>query len=176
MYFAEHDAIAIWKVETAERKLLLKGHDEEIKTMCFSDDSALLASVSEDAIAKIWNLDSGTCLYTIPDVDNCTTISSFEAGNMFLHTNCGTLALRKDAAAWSLVAQSQGMHKPSAQVYSVRDRRWVHFNDERVMRLPVEFEAVCWAASDTMLVVGCYSGTVVFLQLPRGGVRPLGEH
>lgn len=51
------------------RKLL--GHEHWVNSVAFSSDSQLLASGSNDKTIKIWKVDSGECLKTLTDHEDC---------------------------------------------------------------------------------------------------------
>ncbi|KAE8328394.1 WD40-repeat-containing domain protein [Aspergillus sergii] len=54
--------VHIWDVETKENRYRLFGHADTIMWVATSPDSTLVASISWDGTARIWDADDGTCL------------------------------------------------------------------------------------------------------------------
>lgn len=66
------DEIAQWiylkpKVEDHWSQCLqtLEGHDDVVRSVAFSHDSALVVSASDDKTVRIWRTNSGECLQTL---------------------------------------------------------------------------------------------------------------
>jgi WD40 repeat protein len=61
---ASHD-IRLWDFDTGTMLVTLAGHMGVIEGICFSPDSQLLASGSEDGTIKLWDVRTGACLKTV---------------------------------------------------------------------------------------------------------------
>ena len=59
--------IRLWNPETGTVTATLKGHQNMIWSVKFSADGQLLASCSDDATIKLWNIATGECLNTFQD-------------------------------------------------------------------------------------------------------------
>jgi WD40 repeat protein len=56
--------LALWNLSNDKCPKILEGHNDDIKSVSFSDDSNQLASVSNNGSVKIWDADIGKCLKT----------------------------------------------------------------------------------------------------------------
>jgi len=56
--------IKIWSVEDGSCIKNLKGHSDDIFSICFSPDGKYLASRSDDNSIKIWSVEDGSCMKT----------------------------------------------------------------------------------------------------------------
>ncbi|KAF9149318.1 hypothetical protein BG015_008889 [Linnemannia schmuckeri] len=57
--------LILWDVESGERGPTLKGHEDAITCMAYSQDERRIVSGSKDNSVRIWDTKSGTALYTL---------------------------------------------------------------------------------------------------------------
>ncbi len=55
----------IWDIGKKRIRHLLQGHVQEIYSLDFSRDGQFLVSGSGDKTAKIWNIETGTCVFDL---------------------------------------------------------------------------------------------------------------
>lgn len=74
--------IVLWDAEAKESTATLKGHEDTVHSIDFSDDSSTLVSGSNDNTIRLWNTALGTCLATLscPDA-TFTRVVSLGDGN-----------------------------------------------------------------------------------------------
>jgi WD domain, G-beta repeat len=61
--------IFVWDISGEAKldfKFTLTGHDSRVWSVIFSPNRELLASGSDDKTIRLWNLENGVCLYTLP--------------------------------------------------------------------------------------------------------------
>jgi WD40 repeat protein len=58
--------IWIWDFRTGKKLRALRGHKGDVRSLAFSPDGKWLASGSEDKTTKLWNVERGTLLATLP--------------------------------------------------------------------------------------------------------------
>ncbi|MCO5205812.1 MAG: protein kinase [Anaerolineae bacterium] len=79
-----------WPVEAGdERQQILLGHTDMIETIDFSPDGTMLASVSWDRTARLWDLATGETLYTFTDHVGPVEGVSFSPDGKRLATSSG---------------------------------------------------------------------------------------
>lgn len=52
-------SIALWDLENGKVEKFLRGHEDSVRTLAFSTDSAFLVSGSNDKTARLWKISSG---------------------------------------------------------------------------------------------------------------------
>ncbi|KAF2844283.1 hypothetical protein T440DRAFT_473517 [Plenodomus tracheiphilus IPT5] len=62
----------------------LEGHNESVRSVVFSYDSAQLASASDDGTLKIWDTINGACLQTLEGHNDCVTSLAFSHNSIQL--------------------------------------------------------------------------------------------
>lgn len=63
-YAKKDNSICLWEVASIEPKLSLRGHGKAITAIKFSPDGDILASGSDDATVRLWNLNDRTLIHT----------------------------------------------------------------------------------------------------------------
>lgn len=170
--------IEVWDADGGQHKFQLQSHDRGIAAMSFSDDSTLLASISVDLTAKIWDMESGKRLHTIFNINPALNVLSFEVGGKHHSITFVPRCFKNIFAAAS--GPSHNIWARHLQLSTTRlpfldfIDHWIYRDTKPIIRLPIEFEMASWAASETILVAGCLSGAVLIFELPQG-IQSLGE-
>uniref|UniRef100_A0A6U6B6P7 Lissencephaly-1 homolog n=1 Tax=Guillardia theta TaxID=55529 RepID=A0A6U6B6P7_GUITH len=60
-------SIRIWHVESGKCILVLQGHDNWVRDVCFHPNGLFLLSVSDDRSLRVWDLEQARCLKTLAD-------------------------------------------------------------------------------------------------------------
>ncbi|OQA90857.1 MAG: WD domain, G-beta repeat [Elusimicrobia bacterium ADurb.Bin231] len=77
-----------------ETKLLLKGHTKSVPAIVFSPDGQTLASAGFDKTIKIWRINDGKCVKTIPDNSDWVYCLSFSKDGNYLLAGLGDGKIR----------------------------------------------------------------------------------
>lgn len=56
-----------WNAETRERVRQVEGHSRWIRNLAATPDGKLVASVADDMLCKVWNVETGELVYTLTD-------------------------------------------------------------------------------------------------------------
>lgn len=131
----------------------------------FSDDSRTVVSAEGDSMASIWDVSSGE-LRLYAESRPVSIVTQDEAEMRLVSTSVPGYF---DNTGWAWGRDI--INKEFARCYTVRCRDWVYFGGDKVIQLPTEFRATSWAALGTLLVLGCSSGAVVFIELPHDGIH-----
>lgn len=59
------DVIRLWDAEKGEKLKVFRGHLYNVNTACFSPDSSLILSCSDDETIRIWDVESGSLIKTL---------------------------------------------------------------------------------------------------------------
>jgi WD40 repeat protein len=156
--------IRVWNPRTGICMRTLKGHSGWVRVIAFSHDSALLASASSDCTIRVWDPRTGTCRQTLYTGVTYSSLS-FRPGNLELLTNVGAFAIRsrKPISLTSIPVPETPSHRYSSGISS--DRCWVTWKGENLLWLPKEYRPSCSSICGSMVVIGCYSGKVLFINL-----------
>lgn len=74
------DATArVWDVQQGICKHILQGHTDGISSGCLSRDGSILSTYSYDRMIKLWRVETGECLVSIP-VEESVTIMELSPG------------------------------------------------------------------------------------------------
>lgn len=102
--------------------MILKGHEQDIYSLDFSRDGRIIVSGSGDQTARIWDMDTGKCLYvlTVGDVDlkdaGVTSVAISPDGRLVAAGSLDRMVRVWDTQTGQLLEKLEG-HKDS--VYSV---------------------------------------------------------
>jgi WD40 repeat protein len=102
-YNKEH----LWDALSNESDMLLRGHGNAVHSLTFLRDSGLLASASEDATVKIWDVDAGATGATVATLD-CET-SVFTVASAPSGTRLASGMLSGEIRIWDCVPGPAGM-------------------------------------------------------------------
>ncbi|KAJ4860159.1 WD domain, g-beta repeat domain-containing protein [Trichoderma breve] len=101
--------ISLWCPHTGRCTQELKGHSEEVVSIAFSHDTALIASFSRDGSARLWCTDTGNCMLKLPRLNRSRKGTS------------GSVAFSHDSA----IIAAGPLDNGSIQLWSVVDGKFL---------------------------------------------------
>lgn len=133
--------------------------------LSFSDDSRTIVSATGDVMANICDVSSGKSrLYAEP---RRVSIVSRDEAEIRLVTPSVPQSF-KYSLDWS--SPTHDFDEGFENGYTICVLlHWVYFGRDQIIRIPADLRLISWAAQDTLLVLGCSSGKVVFMELPHDG-------
>ena len=154
---SDDKTVRLWELKTGTPRGILEGHSGYVRAVTFSPDGQLVASASNDRTVRLWDSKTGEMFqrfHTGPVFD-----ISFSTDGSYLITNCGQI----QAASLSRHSQDQSVIS-IFEAWGVKDDclDWI---DQRVLRLPPNFQSTCSAIKGNILVMGHWSGRVSFFKL-----------
>lgn len=113
--------VQIWDIKKNKVKLVFSGHEQDIYSLDFSRDGRFVCSGSGDKTARIWNMETGKCTYTLCDESNnkdagVTSVAMSPDGRFVAAGSLDRVVRVWDARTGQFVERFEG-HKDS--VYSV---------------------------------------------------------
>ncbi|EHK25721.1 uncharacterized protein TRIVIDRAFT_144674, partial [Trichoderma virens Gv29-8] len=96
--------IKLWDTATYTCVMELKGHESNITSMAFSQDSKVLASVSSQSRMdiKLWNVATGTCIATLEGHSDDITSLAFSCDSRML----ASTSIDSDIRLWDITKKS----------------------------------------------------------------------
>jgi WD40 repeat protein len=85
--------IQLWDIENGAMTSILEGHAKYIKSLVFSLDSLLLASISDDRTGKVWNIKTGTTTCSFSTSSRLEDATFSPTGKMLATHGSGTIKL-----------------------------------------------------------------------------------
>ena len=149
------NTVRLWNPVTGEQLQKLKGHTDSAFGVAFSPDSQLLVSGSGDKTVRLWNLATGEQLQKL-EVGVVVGMVSFTSKGPFLETDRGLL---KVDCYMPLVSPRAD---PITKIFVTE--QWVTRDLKKLLWLPSEYRPICSAFQSNVLVLGCSSGQLIFLQ------------
>ncbi|KAK7928759.1 hypothetical protein PG985_005757 [Apiospora marii] len=161
---ADH-TVKVWDAATGAEKQTLKGHSKSVNSVAFSPDSKLVASASDDRTVKVWDAATGQELQTT-HIGTISSTLSFSKDSSHLLTDVGATAIG---------TQPSQLSTPQREVsclgYGIsEDRSWITWHGNHLLWLPPDFRPVRSAVAGSLIVVGCASGRVFFIECDMEGV------
>ncbi|KAH6637226.1 hypothetical protein F5144DRAFT_569983 [Chaetomium tenue] len=174
-------AITIWEcLERRQKKRQTMVTAKTVKSLCFSHDGQLLLSSYEEEI-RVWDVASGHCARIVRGVVPGIGVVGFDALSTRILSNFGFLAVNGQSATFMLLPNDTTPEEQCQRLgFGIdKDKSWVTWGSDRVLWLPPEYRpdsvAVLPAEPSkrlqaSLIVLGCYSGRVVFLRF--SGQKP----
>lgn len=81
----------------------LEGHAKEVKSVCFSHDSRLLASASTDCTVKIWDSSNGECLTTLEHSAKVVIVSFSDDSGLLASASVDSTIRLWDTSNWQRI-------------------------------------------------------------------------
>jgi WD40 repeat protein len=154
---ASHDStVRLWDVATGAARRMLEGHSYWVNAVTFSPDGQLVASASHDNTVRLWDVATGAARRTL-DVDASINKLYFSRDGQSLETDKGLLGLQRS---------SSGVSRPQAQpLYNISGKGdWITRGAEKLLWLPSDYRATCFAQCHNLLALGHASGQVTFIE------------
>lgn len=136
--------IKLWDVQTGIITQDIP-HDRIVDSIQFSSDSKHIAVSTVSGRKRVWNCRTGKALQGL----TCNSFSTKTA----LHASCSASVDEFPRAFWG-----EG-DVPSDGIYY--QHPWIVLNGEKVLRVPLTYQPCQFAATDTIAVIGCYTGQVL---------------
>ncbi|KAL6810607.1 WD40-repeat-containing domain protein [Trichoderma camerunense] len=104
------EIISLWCPHTGRCTQELKGHGDEVMSIAFSHDTALIASFSRDGSARLWRTDTGDCVQKLQRLDKSKQ-----------RLSSGSVAFSHDSA----IIAAGPLDNGSIQLWSVVDGKFL---------------------------------------------------
>lgn len=138
----------------------LRGHSRSIRSIAFSQDSALIASAAKDGTVRLWRVHTGECVQNIY-IGAASTNLSITSDDSQVLTDFGYIAIDRNAVSDTVIpAHFSGLGVR-------RGYSWITWNNNDILRLPAELGACFAAISGSTIAIGCKSGRVVIIRLSK---------
>jgi WD40 repeat protein len=141
----------LWDVESHKLQITLRGHSEFVYAVAFSPNGERLATGSLDGTVKLWDFKSCKELQSL-ELGAAVSYLAFSADGSYLISNTGII--RPDPNMPT---------KPEQPVLFVSGD-WVMLNSQRLLWLPKEYRANCFAVEGQNVVLGHSSGRVSYFR------------
>ncbi|KAG0297342.1 hypothetical protein BGZ97_004312, partial [Linnemannia gamsii] len=79
-----HYNVEIVDIHTGKRRLLLAGHTGIVRTISYSLDGSVIATVSDDTTVRLWSTESGNSLHVLRDHTDCVYSVAFSPSGLHL--------------------------------------------------------------------------------------------
>jgi WD40 repeat protein len=150
---SDDKTVRLWDATTGAWKQTLEGHSNQVNAVAFSPDGMVLASASDDNTVRLWNATTGARKKTL-NVNVTIYSLLFSMDGRYLKTDRGLLSLNSGPLDTYL---------PQERAIFVNDE-WVTQDGQNLLWLPPDYRAKCSTFLNNMLVLGCRSGQVTFIE------------
>lgn len=147
--------VRVWDSATGAAIQILQGHQDSVTAAAFSVDGKAVVSGSGDKTVRFWNSATGMAIKTL-EVDVAIKDLSFSRDGAYLETDQGRLHI-------SSVSSSNISLQPSAKRGLFIEKDWVTYKGNKVLWLPSEYRAMCFAIRNNVAVLGHASGRITVL-------------
>ncbi|PNP58141.1 hypothetical protein THARTR1_02299 [Trichoderma harzianum] len=157
--------LKLWRVASGECIRTLRSDDDMLQSVTISHDSALVAAMSRyRSIIAVWRVDTGDLvqcvdLHCAPSW--CSRHLSFTKDKLEILTSIGLVAI--DGTGGSVDWTPLPPHLVGPCISS--DWNWITWNNDNILRLPVEFQTSDSAISGSTVALRSESGRVIFIRL-----------
>lgn len=185
------DTIKLWDVKSGKLRGTLESHTGHVYSVAFSLDGKQLASGSKDGTAKIWDFESHKLQMTLRVASEFVQAVAFSPNGERLATGSldGTVKLwnyesyeelqRLELGAavnylafsadGSYLISNKGIIRPDPNMPTTTDQPelfvsgdWVMLGSQRLLWLPKEYRANCFAVEGPNVVIGHWYGCVSY--------------
>ncbi|KAN0085554.1 Quinonprotein alcohol dehydrogenase-like superfamily [Elaphomyces granulatus] len=154
---ASHDnTVQLWDATTGAWKHTLEGHRNWVFAVAFSPDGKALALALDDKTVRLLDATTGAWKRTL-DVNVFIRSLLFSMDGRYLKTDRGLLSLNSGSPDTCL------RQEQSICAIFVNDE-WVTQDGQNLLWLPPDYRPTCSALFNNMLVLGCRSGEVAFIE------------
>jgi WD40 repeat protein len=151
--------VRLWDAGSGAPLQTLKGHSSLVWAVAFSPDGKLLASASADETVRVWDAGSGALLQTL-EIGATVRMLSFSINGPYLQTDRGLLKAKSYSPLVSL-PQIDPVTNLFVKEY------WITQGLEKLLWLPSEYRPICSTSKGNILVFGCSSGQVIFMEFSQ---------
>jgi WD40 repeat protein len=146
-----------WDATTGAWKQTLEGHSYGVNAITFSPDGMVLVS-SDGSTVRLWDTITGAWKQTFETDAYYIRSLLFSEDGQYLKTNRGLLFNSGSFGQYLHQNRNQSIYAISA------DNQWVAQDGQNLLWLPPGFRPRCSAVYINVLVLGCVSGSVAFLE------------
>ncbi|KAL0929681.1 Vegetative incompatibility protein HET-E-1-like protein 15 [Colletotrichum truncatum] len=174
--------VKFWDTATGQCQQTLKGHNDSVNTVVFSPDGRQLASASSDMTVKLWDIATGQCQQTLEGHDDSVNTVVFSPDGRQLASASDDETVKLWDTATGHCPQTMEGHSRLDNIFAttIQDPSWGFYNQcnmlsqkgtwiinnsQKLLWLPPEYRASCYAVDRLKVAIGCRSGYVLLLQI-----------
>jgi WD40 repeat protein len=149
------DTVTLWNATTGAALQTLEVHGANVQGIVFSRNGKLLASASDHAIVRIWDLVTGTASQTL-DLDEWIRRISFSKEGPYLEADGGSLGIQ------SCLDDLYCLQQFERRIFVKGD--WITRGKEGLLWIPPDYRLARWDVRGDLLALGIASGQIAFLE------------